>query len=173
MTKRIGQFAKQLFAFCKVVYGLFYCHLSRTPLPAISCDSSSHRHEACLTAHSLSSSSNARRRPMWRAIAMLPFRTIGYRGLFLCEVMAMLPPTPALGEQVLTGLWTYRYAYNPGYYGSPRRPWDPGAKPGQASVSGNGPYWYLPKRFQPAPQVNPPEKDTGCQSYRAITRTIP
>jgi hypothetical protein len=68
----------------------------------------------------------------------------GSRFRVLVGLAAALVCAPAFGQPPASGVYTYRYGYHPGYYGSQSRPTDPGAKPGQAVPSWNNLYRYTP-----------------------------
>jgi hypothetical protein len=70
------------------------------------------------------------------------------RRMCLCAAATLMllaapRPTPVLGQTATNGVYTYRYGYNPGYYGSSAYPPDSGTKPGQTTSTGGGRYWYV------------------------------
>ncbi len=87
---------------------------------------------------------------------MLSFRsTCVYVAGILAMVLA-LRPAQTLGQPPSSGTYTYRYGYNPGYYGSSTAPRDPWAKPGQTTASWGGSYWYVVPAAVPARSVPGP-----------------
>ncbi len=70
--------------------------------------------------------------------------------LALATLFAAFRPDPASAEPPCGGYYTYRYGYNPGYYGCSTRPRDPGDKPGLPSGNFNSLYRYVPTSPPPA-----------------------
>ena len=69
---------------------------------------------------------------------MLCFRPTTVR-VFVIFPLALSPlATMAFGQPPAQGIYTYRYGYNPGYYGSSTVPRGHGTKPGQAATAGSG-----------------------------------
>jgi hypothetical protein len=56
------------------------------------------------------------------------------RRLAVVGLVVGLSAVPGHGQGPADGVYTYRYGYNPGYYGCSTCPVDSGAKPGQAIV---------------------------------------
>jgi hypothetical protein len=81
-------------------------------------------------------------------IPMDLLRQARLRILTLLMVATALLPARAFGHAPCDGLYTYRYGYNPGYYGSSICPRDPGAKLGQAIVPMHNQYRYIPRKLQ-------------------------
>jgi hypothetical protein len=65
---------------------------------------------------------------------------------------------PAYSDGTPGGVYTYRYGYNPGYYGCSKCPLDTGAKPGQAMMANHLHYRLFNGRLptKPANGVRPP-----------------
>jgi hypothetical protein len=85
------------------------------------------------------------------------FRPTRFRVLFFLGLSIALGSSSAFGQPPSSGIYTYRYGYNPGYYGSSAHPVDPGAKPGQAIVPRPALYRWLPSGPPAAKPASPPQ----------------
>jgi len=95
---------------------------------------------------------------------MLSLRQTSLRYLMVFAVLLTLDEALGFAQSPTNGIYTYRYGYNPGYYGSSAPPQDFASKPGQIT-SGSGGYWYIKLPGAPSPPTSQP-----LQFYICVTQ---